>query len=128
MIIIIVIIIVMIKIIIMNNNNNNNDNSFIYVLVDLVTISFPGSLFSKTFKQATGTMIPLVYVGSCNSDLIGFTYKMKKIKAEVDTTWKDLFCRCTIFRLAKPAFFRYNDNFTLVRDFYVACCVITGNK
>ena len=40
----------------------------------------------KTFKQATGTMIPLVYVGSCNSDLIGFTYKMKKIKAEVDTT------------------------------------------
>ena len=40
----------------------------------------------KTLKQATGTMIPLVYVGSCNSDLIGFTYKMKKIKAEVDTT------------------------------------------
>ena len=30
------------------------------------------------------------------------------------------FCRCTIFRLAKPAFFRYNENFTLVRDFYVA--------
>ena len=30
-------------------------------------------------------MIPLVYVGSI-SDLIGFTYKMKKIKAEVDTT------------------------------------------
>ena len=27
---------------------------------------------------------------------------------------------CTIFRLAKPAFFRYNENFTLVRDFYVA--------
>ena len=42
--------------------------------------------FYKTLKQATGTMIPLVYVGSCNSDLIGFTYKMKKIKAEVDTT------------------------------------------
>ena len=40
----------------------------------------------KTLKQATGTMIPLVYVGSCNSDLIGFTYKMKKIKAVVDTT------------------------------------------
>ena len=40
---------------------------------------------NKTLKQATGTMIPLVYVGSCNSDLIGFTYKMKKIKAEVDT-------------------------------------------
>ena len=38
------------------------------------------------------------------------------------------FFRCTIFRLAKPAFFRYNDNFTLVRDFFVACCVITGNK
>ena len=38
------------------------------------------------------------------------------------------FCRCTIFRLAKPAFFRYNDNFTLVRGFYVAYCVITGNK
>ena len=45
-----------------------------------------GLIDSKTFKQATGTMIPLVYVGSCNSDLIGFTYKMKKIKAEVDTT------------------------------------------
>ena len=34
------------------------------------------------------------------------------------------FCRCTIFRLAKPAFFRYNENFTLVRDFYVAYFVI----
>ena len=30
------------------------------------------------------------------------------------------FCRCTIFRLAKPAFLRYNRNFTLVSDFYVA--------
>ena len=30
------------------------------------------------------------------------------------------FCRCTILRLAKPAFFRYNGNFTLVSDFYVA--------
>ena len=40
----------------------------------------------KTFKQATGTMIPLVYVGSI-SDLIGFTYKMNKVKAEVDTTF-----------------------------------------
>ena len=45
---------------------------------------------------------------------------MKKIEAEVDTTWKDFFCRCTIFRLAKPAFFRYNEHFTLVRDFHVA--------
>ncbi|XP_074624600.1 uncharacterized protein LOC141882545 isoform X1 [Acropora palmata] len=35
------------------------------------------------------------------------------------------FCRCTIFRLAKPAFFRYNENFTLVRDFYVAYFVIS---
>ena len=35
-----------------------------------------------------------------------------------------IFCRCTIFRLAKPAFFRYNENFTLVREFYVAYFVI----
>ena len=34
------------------------------------------------------------------------------------------FCRCTIFRPSKPAFFRYNENFTLVRDFYVAYFVI----
>ena len=34
------------------------------------------------------------------------------------------FCKCTVFRLAKPAFFRYNENFTLVRDFYVAYFVI----
>ena len=34
------------------------------------------------------------------------------------------FCRCTIFRLAKPAFFRYNENFTLGRGFYVAYFVI----
>ena len=40
---------------------------------------------------------------------------MKKIEAETD-----IFCRCTIFRLAKPAFFRYNENFTLGHDFYVA--------
>ena len=43
------------------------------------------------------------------------------------TQRRRIFFVCTIFRLAKPAFFRYNDNFTLVRDFYVACCVITGN-
>ena len=35
-----------------------------------------------------------------------------------------IFCRCTIFRLAKPAFFRYNENFTLGRDFYVTYVVI----
>ena len=34
------------------------------------------------------------------------------------------FCRFTIFRLAKPAFFRYNENFTLARDLYVAYFVI----
>ena len=39
----------------------------------------------KMFKQATGSMILLVYVG-INSDLIGFTYKMKNIEAETDTT------------------------------------------
>ena len=36
------------------------------------------------------------------------------IKAETDTTYDD-FWRCTIFRLAKPAFFRYSGIFTLVR-------------
>ena len=43
---------------------------------------------------------------------------MKKIEAEPGTTWNGLYIR-TIFRLAKPAFFRYNENFTLGRDFYV---------
>jgi len=33
------------------------------------------------FKQATGTMILLVYVGSIVV-LIGFTYKMKNTKAD----------------------------------------------
>ena len=33
----------------------------------------------------------------------------------------------TIFRLAKPAFFRYNENFTLGRDFYVTYFCNTGN-
>ena len=31
---------------------------------------------------------------------------------------------CTIFRLAKPGFFRYDENFTLGRDFYAAYFVI----
>ena len=44
---------------------------------------------------------------------------MKKIEASRHNV-EGFFCRCTIFRLAKPAFFRYNENFTLVRDFYVA--------
>ena len=37
-------------------------------------------------KQATETMIMLVYVGSIYGDLIGFTNKMKNMKAETDTT------------------------------------------
>ena len=49
---------------------------------------------------------------------------MKKIEAIKPTQRRMIFCRCTIFRLAKPAFFRYNENFTLGRDFYVACFVI----
>ena len=50
--------------------------------------------------------------GWINSDLIGFKYRMKKIEAEADTTYND-FYMFTIFRLAKPAFFRYNENFTV---------------
>ena len=36
----------------------------------------------------------------------------KKIEAETDTTQNVFLRRCTIFRLAKPAFFRYSVNFT----------------
>ena len=57
-----------------------------------------------------------------------FVLYNKKIKIHGKMPFITFFFRCTIFRLAKPAFFRYNDNFALVRDFYVACCVITGNK
>ena len=42
--------------------------------------------------------------------------RKKKIEAEAG--------KRRIFRLAKPAFFRYNENFTLGRDFYVAYFVI----
>ena len=48
---------------------------------------------------------------------------VKKIEAEADTTQND-FYMCTIFWLAKPAFFRYNENFNLGRDFYAAYFVI----
>ena len=44
---------------------------------------------------------------------------MKKIDAEVDTTSKDFFVG-VLYSAGQPAFFRYNENFTLVRDFYVA--------
>ena len=44
--------------------------------------------------------------------------RFSKKKTEADTTENDFF-RCTIFRLVKPAFFRYNENFTQGRDFYV---------
>jgi len=37
------------------------------------------------FKQATGTMI-LLWI---NSDLIGFTHKMKNTKGKTDTTQDD---------------------------------------
>ena len=47
----------------------------------------------------------------------------KKIEAAGDTTY-NYFYMCSIFRLAKPALFRYNENFTLGRDFYAAYFVI----
>ena len=37
---------------------------------------------------------------------------MKKIETEADTTL-NFFFMFTIFRLYKPAFFRYNENFTI---------------
>ena len=51
---------------------------------------------------------------------------MKKIEAETGTTQNGFYIR-TIFRLAKPAFFRYNEDFTLGRDFYVTYFCNTGN-
>ena len=39
--------------------------------------------------------------------------KVKNMDAESDTTQSDFFLMWTLFRLAKPAFCRYNENFTL---------------
>ena len=39
-----------------------------------------------------------------------------------------IFCRYTIFRLTKSAFFRYNENFTLGRDFYVSYVIPERSK
>ena len=73
----------------------------------------------KVYQQATGTMILLVYVGSiqrsnrlhkCNEEYRG------RNRHNVESFLR----RCTIFRLAKPAFFRYSVNFTL-HVCYVAC-------
>ena len=51
---------------------------------------------------------------------------LKKIEAETGTTQKGFYVR-TIFRLAKPAFFKYNENFTLERDLFVRDFCNTGN-
>ena len=40
----------------------------------------------KMLKQATGTMILLVYTLDQYGDLIGVTYQMNNIKEETDTT------------------------------------------
>ena len=56
----------------------------------------------KTFKQATGTMIPLVYVGSIEIKSAS-RIEWRKLK-EKPTHRRMIFYRCTLFRLAKPAF------------------------
>ena len=64
--------------------------------------------FCVKSKQQPWTIILLVYVGSI-VDLIGLN-KIQMIKeAETDTT-QNYGLKVTIFRLAKPAFFRYNEN------------------
>jgi len=50
------------------------------------------------------------------------------IKAETDTTWAtQRRMMCALLRLAKPAFFRYNENFTFGTCFYVVYYRNTGN-
>ena len=70
------------------------------------------------YQQATGTMILLVYVES-----IEWSNRLHKWNEEYESRNRhNVECflwRCTIFRLAKPAFFRYSVNFTL-DVFYVA--------
>ena len=59
------------------------------------------------FKQATGAIDDPVGVRWINSNLIGFTNKSVEWILE----------GVLYFGLAKPAFFRYNENFTLGRTY-----------
>ena len=73
----------------------------------------------------------ILHSGICCSLMLNFSaflsfmfHNYKENRSRSRHNVEGFFCRCTIFRLAKPAFFRYNENFTLVRDFYVAYFVI----
>ena len=72
----------------------------------------------KVYQQAAGTMILLAYVGS-----IEWSNRLHKCNEEYEGRNRhNVECflwRCTTFRLAKPAFFRYSVNFTS-DVFYVA--------
>ena len=105
-------------------------------IVKLSAFNFRISDFSLHHRLLTmppleGFVITILHSGICCSLMLNFSaflsfmfHNYKENRSRSRHNVEGFFCRCTIFRLAKPAFFRYKENFTLVRDFYVAYFVI----